>query len=54
VDLDKLIKENPKVDPEQLREAQEVVSALRKSGAPRPSYGITSPYQRSQQRTKKI
>lgn len=53
VDADKLIEENPKVDPEQLRDAQELVSMLRKSGVPRPSYGIVSPYQRTQQRTKK-
>ena len=53
VDVDALVKGNPKVDAKQLREAQDLVTALREGGVRPPAYGIASPYQRTQQRTKK-
>ena len=43
---DELIERNPKVDGKQLREAQELLGELRRSGVGRPSYEIESPYER--------
>jgi hypothetical protein len=45
-DAEELIKRNPKVDGDQLREAQELLEELRRGGVGRPSYGIDSPYER--------
>lgn len=53
VDVDALAKGNPKVDPEQLREAQEAVAALRKEGLRPASYRIESPYRDTRQRATK-
>ena len=44
--VDEIIKNNPHVDPEQLREAQELIKGLRSGGATGASYEILSPYER--------
>jgi hypothetical protein len=45
-DIDEIAARNPKVDAEQLREAQTLLKQLRDEGLERPSYGIASPYER--------
>ncbi len=42
--IEKIIETNPHVDPEQLREVQELIKGL--AGGPGASYGILSPYER--------
>jgi len=44
--VDRLIEDNPEVNPEQLREAQELLKKLRREGVERPSYDIRAPYER--------
>ena len=46
MDIDKAIVRNPKVDGNQLREAQEVLVELHKSGVAPATYEIASPYQK--------
>lgn len=46
LDLDTLIAQNPKVDADQLREAQDLVEQLEQRGIRRPVYSIRSPYER--------
>lgn len=45
-DAEDLIKRNPKVDGDKLREAQELLEELRRGGVGRSSYDIDSPYER--------
>jgi hypothetical protein len=44
LNLEDLIKENPKVDPELIREAADDLQKLRDSGLPGPEYNIESAY----------
>jgi hypothetical protein len=46
VDVGEAIARNPKVDGDQLREAQKVLSELKKSGVAPATYEIASPYQK--------
>ena len=44
-DLDKTARENPDVDPEQVKEAQELVEELRKEGFGKREYDLASPFE---------
>lgn len=44
--IEELIKGNPKIDGQQLREAQRLIEDLRKEGVGRPAYRIASPHER--------
>lgn len=44
--VDEIAKTNPKVDADQVREAQAAIEELRQSGVLGPSYDIMSPYER--------
>jgi hypothetical protein len=46
LDLEKLLKQNPEVDGEQIREVRTIVKARRRAGHPQKSYNIDSPYER--------
>ena len=46
VDVGDAIARNPKVDGDQLREAQKVLGELQKSGVAPATYEIASPYQK--------
>lgn len=46
LDLDKLLKQNPDVDAEQVREVRTIIKARRRAGHPKRSYDIDSPYER--------
>ncbi len=46
LNVEELIKRNPNVDADKVREAQEVLRALRRGGVSGPTYEIDSPYQR--------
>jgi hypothetical protein len=45
-DLDEAAKNNPKVDGDQIREAQELLREIRRDGGGGPTYNIDSPYER--------
>lgn len=45
-DAEDVAKTNPKIDVDQVREAQTALEELRKAGLSRQEYGITSPYER--------
>lgn len=45
-DLKKVIEKNPQVDADQLREAHELLTRLRRGGLDAPTYRIVSPYER--------
>ena len=47
-DAEELARTNPRVDREQLASGQEAIAVLRRAGFTRPSYGIESPYERSE------
>ncbi len=46
LDLDKLLKQNPDVDAERVREVRTIIKARRRAGHPKKSYNIDSPYER--------
>lgn len=46
VDVDEAVARNPRVDGDKLREAQEVLRELRRSGIAPTTYEIASPYQK--------
>lgn len=46
LDIEELIAKNPKIDRDQLREAQELIEQLERRGVRRPIYEIKSPYER--------
>lgn len=46
LDVERLLKQNPNVDVDKLREAQEVLRDLRRGGVSGPRYQIDSPYER--------
>jgi hypothetical protein len=43
--VEELLAANPKVDPNLVREALDLVEELSEEGIPEPSYNIQSPYQ---------
>lgn len=45
-DVEKIAKENPRVDVDRIREAQRLLEKLEKAGVTPQEYGITSPYER--------
>ncbi len=51
--VEEAAKTNPKVDVEQVREAQVLLEELRKQGLTRPEYDIASPYERRPLRTRR-
>jgi|HubBroStandDraft_3_1064219.scaffolds.fasta_scaffold57987_4 hypothetical protein len=46
LDLNRLLKQNPEVDPRQVAEVRTIVKARRQAGLPKKSYNIDSPYER--------
>ncbi len=45
-EIDEIIKQNPGVDADKFREAQELLGELRKRGLTRPEYDLVPPYER--------
>jgi hypothetical protein len=53
VDVEKIMRNNPKVNLEQVREARELVRALRKQGLSPQGYTLAPPYRRQMHVTSK-
>ena len=53
VDVEKITRDNPKVDLEKVREARELVRALRKHGLSPRGYTLAPPYRRQMHVTSK-
>ena len=53
VDVDKIMRDNPKVDLEKVREARDLVRALRKQGLSPRGYTLAPPYRRQMHVTSK-
>lgn len=49
-DIDEVVRRNPDVDVEKLREAWRVLDHLRRDGVSGPTYRIVSPYERRPRR----
>ena len=53
VDIDKVMRNNPKVDLEKVREARDLLQALRKQGLSPRGYTLAPPYRRQMHVTSK-
>ena len=53
VDVEKIVKDNPKVNLEKVREARELVRVLRKQGLSPRGYTLAPPYRRQMHVTSK-
>jgi hypothetical protein len=49
-DLDDVVRRNPDVDADELREAWNILDRLRRDGVSGPTYRIVSPYERRPRR----